>query len=86
MYGGYQAQILNGSVSIDGQEYYSDEPADQGNGATTYTPSTPHTPRDSEGAFRVIVEDEEELDLTTYFSESESEDDASGPIKEVQKH
>ena len=60
-YGGYEAQVLDGSVTVDHGEYFSDESADPTNTTTTYrthhAPPTPPRPRDGEGAFRAIVED-----------------------------
>ena len=40
----------------------------------TRLPPPPH-PREGEGAFPVVVEDCEEVDFTTYFSDSDSEDE-----------
>ena len=65
------AWLCNNSESVDSQEYYSDEQSNHGEDVTKYTPPTPPRPRDGEGAFRVIIDKDKDLDLTVYFSDSE---------------
>ena len=48
-----------------------------------YTPPTPPRPREGEGAFRVILDHDLDLDITKYFTDSEDEslDDAEWLMK-----
>ena len=66
---------------MDSQDYYSDEQSDHGEGVTKYTPPTPPRPRNGEGAFRVVIDPDEDLDLIVYFSPSE--DDSIDEFKGV---
>ena len=51
-------------------------------------PPTPPRPREGEGAFQVIIEDFEDIDLTSYFSnvESDVESGSTQNTKEYDKH
>ena len=81
--GANAAQLCAKSESLDSQEYYSDDRSDQGEGTTMYTPPTPPRPREGEGAFRVILDHDLDLDITKYFTDSEDEslDDAEWLMK-----
>ena len=76
-YGEYEAQVLEGHMPVDLGEYLSDESTDTSFTTSNYrthrAPPTPPLPCEGEGAFRVIVEDCEDVDFTNYFSDSESD-------------
>ena len=81
--GANAAQLCDESESVDSQEYYSEKRSDHGEGTTKYTPPTPPRPREGEGAFRVILDQYLDLDITKYFTDSEDEslDDAEWLMK-----
>ena len=81
--GANMAQLCDDSESVDSQEYYSDKQSDHGEDTTKYTPPTPPRPRDGEGAFRVILDHDLDLDTTKYFRDSEDKslDDAEWLMK-----
>ena len=58
---------------MDSTEYYSDRVSDDEGDTPQGVPPTPPRPRDEAGAFRVILDHDEDLDLTEYFTESEDE-------------
>ena len=66
-------------MPVDLGKYLSDESTDTSYTTSNYrthrAPPTPPRPREGEGAFRVIVEDCEDVHFTTYFSDSESDDE-----------
>jgi len=61
------ALLSDNLESEDIQEYYSDEQSNHGGDATKYTPPTPLKPRDGEEAFRVVIDQDMDLDTTAYF-------------------
>ena len=68
-YGGYEAQLSDCSIPVDQGEYLSDESADTTGTTPTYithqAPPTPPHLCEGEGAFRVMVENCEDVDLTS---------------------
>ena len=67
------AQLDSESESVDTTEYFSDGlPEDHGD-TPEGVPLTPPRPRDEAGAFHVILNHDEDLDLTVYYTESEDE-------------
>ena len=61
------------SDEVDSTEYYSDGLPDGEEDTPQGVPPTPPRPREEAGAFRVILDHDEDLDLTEYFTESEDE-------------
>ena len=57
------AQLCDDSESVDSQEYYSDKQLNHGEDATKYTPPMPPKSRDREGASRVIINEDKDLDI-----------------------
>ena len=80
-YGSYEAQLSDCSMPVDQGQFLSDESADTTSTTPTYityqAPPTTPCQREGEGAFRVVVEDCEDVDITSYFSDSNSEDELS---------
>ena len=79
-YGGYVAQLMEGQMPVDLEEYHSDESTDMSVTACNYrkmrTLPTPPCPRPcmEEGAFRVIADHDEDIDVSSYFSDTDSDD------------
>ena len=56
---------------MDTTKYYLDGGSDDEGGTPDGAPPTPPRPREEAGAFRVILDHDEDLDLTEYLTESE---------------
>ena len=88
-HGGYVAQLVEGQMPVNFEEYLSDESTDTSytmcNYRTQRTPPTPPRPRPSkeEGTFWVIVDHDEDINLSTYFSDVNL---MSGRTKKTQKN
>ena len=72
-YGGYVAQLMEGKMPVDLEEYLSDESTDMSFKACNYrnarsrpTPPRPH-PHMEEGAYHVIADHEEYINMSSYF-------------------
>ena len=77
-YGGYAARVTEGQIPVNLEEYMSDKSNDPiCNYRTQRNPPTPPCPRptEDEGAFRVIVDYNDDIDTSTYFSDEESDDE-----------
>ena len=78
-YRGYTAELMNGDISVDSEDYLSDASTDSEMGydyRTSFTPPTPPCPRleSVETVYRVISDDDD-LDMSSYFSDTDPDND-----------
>ena len=78
-YGGYAAELIDGDMPVNPEEYLSDNSIDSElcyDYRNRFTPPTPPHPRleSGETAYRVISDDDD-LDMSSYFSDADPDDD-----------
>merc|ERR1712240_740595 len=70
-------ELSNIVEDVDEQDYHTDSGSESEEDMTPpgYIPPTPPRPRGDAGAYRVILDEDDEVDFMEYFTDSEDEDE-----------